>query len=329
MSDRKPDPRIAVVGAGSLSTRRIYPYIGAAGGQLVGVCDLDRDKAECNARRFGGNAYTDMAAMLDAETPDAVIVCIGPEAHAELAPLVMRRGIPVYTEKPPAPTASAALKVARVSRETGVLCTTAFKKRYATAYNRAKQWIQQFPPEDLLQITVVRASGPYRNDSPRTDLLLDFEIHMIDLVGYLFGDAARVFAMAKGRDAYSICIEFANAAVGSLNVNDGRSFQVPTEQVEITARGGHAMSIANSSSWRIVQDNQCCEWREPPTFTSAGDSGLDTGHLAEIVDFFEAIRQRRTTRSDIYESYKSMVLYEAIRQSAQTGKVVPVRYEPI
>jgi len=329
MSDPKPDPRIAVVGAGSLSTKRIYPYIGAAGGQLVGVCDLDRDKAERNARRFGGKAYTDMAAMLDAETPDAVIICIGPEAHAEFAPVVMRRGIPVYTEKPPAPTASAAREVARVSRETGVLCTTAFKKRYATAYDRAKQWIQQFPSEDLLQITVVRASGPYRNDSPRTDLLLDFEIHMIDLVGYLLGDAARVFAMAKGRDAYSICIEFANAAVGSLNVNDGRSFQVPTEQVEITARGGHAMSIANSSSWRIIRDNQCCEWREPPTFTSAGDSGLDTGHLAEIVDFFEAARQRRTTRSDIYESYKSMVLYEAIRQSAQTGKVVPVRYEPV
>ena len=329
MSNPTPDPRVAVVGAGSLSTRRIYPYIGAAGGQLVGVCDLDRDKAERNARRFGGNVYTDMPAMLDAETPDAVIICIDPEAHAELAPVVMRRGVPVYTEKPPAPTASAALKVARVSRETGVLCTTAFKKRYAAAYSRAKEWIQQFPPEDLLQITVVRASGHYRNDSPRTDLLLDFEMHMIDLAGYLFGDAARVFAMAKGLDAYSICIEFANGAVGSLNVNDGRSFQIPTEQVEITASGGNFMSIANSSSWRIVQDNRCCEWREPPTFTSAGDSGLDTGHLAEIVDFFEAVRQGRTTRSDIYESYKSMALYEAIRRSAQAGKVVPVRYEPI
>src|SRR4051794_36645281 len=121
------DPRLCVVGAGSHATRRIYPYLGAAGAQLVGVCDLDREKAERNARRFGGTPYDALEPMLEAEQPDGVIVCIGPNAHAELAPIVMRRGIPVYTEKPPAATAAAALAVARVSQETGVLCTTAFK----------------------------------------------------------------------------------------------------------------------------------------------------------------------------------------------------------
>lgn len=33
------DPRIAIIGAGNLSSRRIYSNIGAAGGQIVGVCD--------------------------------------------------------------------------------------------------------------------------------------------------------------------------------------------------------------------------------------------------------------------------------------------------
>ena len=76
------------------------------------------------------------------------------------------------------------------------------------------------------------------------------------------------------------------------------------------------MSIQNSSSWRIGANGHPCEWREPPTFTSAGDSGHDTGHLAELVDFLSAIREKRTTRSNIYESYKSMV-----------GGVVQVSYE--
>ena len=44
------EPRICIVGAGHLSTSRIYPYIGAAGGVLAGVCDLDIEKAERNAR---------------------------------------------------------------------------------------------------------------------------------------------------------------------------------------------------------------------------------------------------------------------------------------
>ena len=322
-------PRIAVVGAGSLSTRRIYPYLGAAGAQLVGVCDLDRAKAERNAALWGGTPYTRMETMLDAEQPDGLIICIGPEAHAELAPRVLRRGIPVYTEKPPAVTAADALAVARVAKETGVLCTTAFKKRYSVAYNRAKDFIAEFPPDDLYALSIDYAGAQYDHASPRHSLLLDFAIHAIDLSGYLFGDAAEVFAFAKGLDAYAVSVRYANGAVGSLGFNCGRSFGIPTEEVEITARGGNFMSIHNSSSWRIAREGRCVEWREPPTFTSAGDSGNETGHLAELADFVAAIREGHSTRSCIAESYRSMVVYEAIAESAATGNVVSVEYEAI
>ena len=321
--------RIAIVGAGSLSSRRIYPYIGAAGAQLVGVCDLDRAKAERNAALWGGTPYDDMEAMLDAERPDGAIICIGPEAHAELAPVVMRRGIPVYTEKPPAVTAADALAAARVSKETGVLCTTAFKKRYNVAYNRARDFIAEFPPSDLYALSIDYAGAQYDHSSPRRLLLLDFAIHAIDLSGYLFGDAAEVFAFSKGLDAYAVSVRYTSGAVGSFDFNCGRSFGIPTEEVEITARGGNFMSIHNSSSWRIAREGKCVEWREPPTFTSAGDSGNETGHLAELVDFVAAVREGRSTRSCIAESYKSMVILEAIAESAATGSVVSVEYEAI
>src|SRR5687767_14862856 len=100
------DPRICIIGAGALSSRRIYPNIGAAGGQLVGTCDLDEKKAATNARRFGGTAYTDLNRMLDEQKPDGVMICVGPRFHAKLATQVLRKGYPVYTEKPPAETAA-------------------------------------------------------------------------------------------------------------------------------------------------------------------------------------------------------------------------------
>jgi len=324
------DPRICIIGAGALASSRIYPYIGAAGGELVGVCDLDRAKAERNARRFGGKVYADMNAMLDEQKPDGVIICIGPEAHAELAPKVMRRGFPVYTEKPPAGSAKQALEVARVAKETGVLCTTAFKKRYNIAYSRAKEWINARDAADLYSISVDYASAQYPNDGPaRRSFLLDFAIHVIDLMGFLFGDAAKVFAFSKGSDAYAVSIRFANGAVGSLNLNDGRTFGIPTEEVEITARGGNFMTIHNSSTWKIVENGKATEWREPITFVSGGDSGHDTGHLPEIIDFLKAIQEKRTTRSNIYESYKSMVLHDAIKESAETGKIFDLHYETL
>lgn len=323
------DPRIVIVGAGGLSTRRIYPNIGTSGGQLVGVCDLDQQKALRNASRFGGNVYSDYGEMLDSEQPDGVIVCIGPEAHAALASSIMKIGYAVYTEKPPATDAASALEVARVANETNLLCTTAFKKRYTNAANRAKEWLSQFAEEDYYSISVDYCSGDAANTSPRSLFLLDFAIHIIDLVSYLFGDVKEIFAFSKGLDAYAVSIRFANGAVGSMNLNDGRSSRIPTEEIEITVRGGNFMTIHNSSVWRITEASKPCEWHEPSTFTSGGDSGNDTGHLAELVDFIAALKEGRTTRSNIYESYKSMVIYEAIQKSSEIGDVVQVVYETL
>lgn len=323
-------PRVCIVGAGSLSTRRIYPNIGAAGAVIAGVCDLDLAKATANAQRWGGTVYTDMAAMLDAERPDGVIVCIGPEQHAQLAPLVLARGIPCYTEKPPAPNAAGALAVARAAQAANTWCMTAFKKRYTTAYTRARAFIDSFPADDLYAIAVHVASAQYSNDSARRSFILDFCVHVIDLIGFLGGDVASVFAFSKGPDAYAVSLRFANGAVGTLSLNDGRSFAIPSEEVEISLRGGNFMTVHNSATWKLGQTGKCTEWREPPTFTSSGDSGHDTGHLAELEAFVTGLREGRPeTRSSSYESYKTMLLMEAIIASAASGTPVTLHYETL
>jgi predicted dehydrogenase len=325
------DPlRICGIGAGNLSSRRIWPLLGPAGARLAGICDLDPAKAGRIAALYGGTVYRDAEAMVDAERPDAVLVCINAAEHARLASLFLAKGYPVYTEKPAAPTAAAALAVARVAQASGRLCSTGFKKRYSNAYVRAKQFIDSRPADDLYALSIDYASAQYANTGHRDSFLLDFAIHIIDLTAYLFGDVRQVFAFAKGPDAYAVSLRFASGAVGSLCLNDGRSFAIPTEEVEISARGGNFMTIHNSSTWRITEDGKPTEWREPPTFTSAGDSGNETGHLAELADFVAAVREGRGTRSAIYESYKSLVLYDAIKASAEAGgSVVAVHYEAL
>jgi len=324
------DPRLCIIGAGRLSTNRIFPYVGAAGAQLVGVCDLDQEKASRNARRFGGTAYSDFGKMLIEQKPDGVIVCVGPKMHALLAIEILRLGYPVYTEKPPAESATEALAVARVAKEAGTLCTTAFKKRYNRAYTRAKEWLGKFPPENLLSLSIDYCSGLYENNTPLDTFLLDFGIHVIDLAQFLFGDVASVCAFTRDQRAYGVALRFANGAVGTLDLNDGRAWDIPTEEVEITVKGGNFMTVHNSSAWRISENQKAVEWREPPTYISQGDSGYETGHLAEIEDFVAALVEKRTTsRSAIYDSYKSMVLHDAIRLSAETGQIVVPMYEQL
>ena len=90
------------------------------------------------------------------------------------------------------------------------------------------------------------------------------------------------------------------------------------------------MTVHNSSLWWITENHKPIEWREPTTFLASGDSGRDTGHLAELEDFVAALKEKRvTTRSQVYESYKTMVLHDAIRLSAETGQVVRPIYEPL
>lgn len=323
------DPRICIVGAGNLSTKRIYPNVGAAGGILAGVCDIDTEKAERNALRFGGNVYADMKEMIEKESPDGVIICINADYHVKLGMEVVNMGIPVYTEKPPAMNAADALEAARLSKEKGILHTVAFKKRYNRAYSRAKEWIDGFDGDDLYSLSIDYTSSRYRNEHQLKTLIFDYAIHAIDLTGYLFGDTESLFCFSKGMDAYAVSLKFRSGAVGTLNFNCGRGAFHPTEEVEITARGGNAMTLHNSACWRISRNKEPSEWYEPPTCISAGDSGHNTGHLSELIDFFEAVRENRTTRSNIYESYKSMVLYEAICKSTETEQPVQVEYSEI
>src|SRR3982750_2734620 len=133
------DLRLGIIGAGWLSSSRIYPCLHYLPVQLAAVCDLDRTKAERNARKFGGQAvYTDYRQMLAEAGLDAVIVCVGPEEHHRLAVEIMEAGLPVYTETPPAVTAADARLALEASQRLNKICMTGFKKRFAPAHRKAK-----------------------------------------------------------------------------------------------------------------------------------------------------------------------------------------------
>jgi len=320
-------PRIGIIGAGDLATRRIYPYIGAAGGMLIAVCDQIEEKAKANAERFGARTvYSDFKKMISNEKLDGVIVCIGPEMHAMIPREIMRMGLPVYTEKPPGVTAADVKEVMRVSNDTGLLCMTAFKKRYARCYQRAKQFILSpaFGNKQLLSVDY--ASGPYANDCPRWFFLLDFGLHIIDLVRFLFGEVSEVYAISLKEHSFSISLRFVDGALGNLSLTDGRSWSIPTEEVEITGGDGSFMTIHNSSSYKIYERGQPTEFYESCLSTSVGDSGIESGHLVELGSFFRALGGLERPVSTIDESYKTMVLYEAILKSSRSGKMAKVEH---
>jgi myo-inositol 2-dehydrogenase/D-chiro-inositol 1-dehydrogenase len=181
-------PQIGIVGAGWLASKQIYPLLAFAGLKLAAVCDLDRAKAEEKTEQYGGEAYDDFDQMLCHPGLDGVILCVGPEFHCAGALKTLQAGLHVYTEKPPAICAKDLKPVVDLARERKLVAMTAMKKRYAKVYRRTKEFIASPEFGTPRHAQMFRVSGhAWANTSSRTDFLLDYGVHNIDLLCWLFG----------------------------------------------------------------------------------------------------------------------------------------------
>ena len=85
--------RVALIGPGFIAQRHLEVLGSEPGRRAGGDLVAEPVKAETAARRYGGRPYDDVERMLDAERPDAVWVCVTPDAHGalELGPRRARR----------------------------------------------------------------------------------------------------------------------------------------------------------------------------------------------------------------------------------------------
>src|SRR5690242_18379904 len=73
----KPTLRVAVIGMGPIGNRHADCYQSDALAQLVGVCDIVRERADAAAKRLGVPAFYDLPAMLPELQPDVCSICTG------------------------------------------------------------------------------------------------------------------------------------------------------------------------------------------------------------------------------------------------------------
>ncbi len=93
--------KIAVAGTGRRAQAHLSTIVKMTDlYRLVGVCDVDRKKAEEAAGRYGGKAYDHPVRMMEGERPDLLFVIVPPEGHHVLAEAAADRDIHVMSETP-------------------------------------------------------------------------------------------------------------------------------------------------------------------------------------------------------------------------------------
>lgn len=150
---------------------------------LAACCDVDPARADTFSRAFGyARAFSDPAAMLEAERPDAVVVVVPIERTVEVGSLVLERSVPVLLEKPPGTTVDEVDRLIDAAERAGRMVPhqVAFNRRFAPLVRELRRRIEAAGPLQHLHYEMTRVE---RRDP-------DFSttaIHGLDAVRFLAG----------------------------------------------------------------------------------------------------------------------------------------------
>ena len=229
--------RVAVIGAGYFARFHQEAWMRLPGAELVGIADLDGERAAKAATTHGVRWFTDHDALFDETKPDLVDIVTPPASHLELVSAAAARGLPVICQKPLAPTLVEARAVVAAAEKAGTLLVAHENFRFQPWYREMRRLIAagqlgdlhgisfRLRPGDGQGSTAYLARQPYFQSMERF-LVHETAIHFIDTFRFLFGEISGVTARLRrinphiaGEDAGLIMFEFTAGQTGLFDGN--------------------------------------------------------------------------------------------------------------
>jgi len=134
-------PRVAIVGAG-LMGRWHATACRRAGGQVVGIVDVDIHAAHRLARRLGHPAVAvSLETLPSGAELDLVHICTPPETHAEQIRSALARRCSVIAEKPLAPTAAETEALLAEAGRAGCWVLPVHQAAFQHGIRQAVRWV--------------------------------------------------------------------------------------------------------------------------------------------------------------------------------------------
>jgi predicted dehydrogenase len=211
-----PQPlRAAVIGAGYLGSFHAQKYAALDGARLVGVVDVDANRAREVAQRAGAPAYTDYREVLG--EIDVASIVVPTEAHFEVARACLEAGVHILVEKPVTRTVEEANELVQLAARRGLVFQVGHLERFNPAILAVREQITRplFIESDRLALFKPRGTD--------VNVVLDLMIHDIDLILSLTRSEitdVRSSGFKVLTDAVDIAnarIEFADGCVADVN----------------------------------------------------------------------------------------------------------------
>jgi predicted dehydrogenase len=201
--------RAGVVGTGHMGQYHVLVYAELPDVELVGVVDLDADRAKMVAGGYETRAFTDHRQLIG--MVDVASVAVPTEEHFTVARDLLEAGVSVLVEKPMAPTLEEARALFRIADRTGAVLHVGHVERFNGAVDELKGLVAS---PILIES---RRLGPFVPRVRKDTVVMDLMIHDIDIVLGLV-DAPPVQLAAQGASVHS---EVADVATVQIRFESG------------------------------------------------------------------------------------------------------------
>ena len=224
--------RTAVVGAGKMGQIHAKVLSKLPQSSLVGIVDVQPDKAKKLAKEYKCAAFADAKELLG--KVDAVTISAPTKSHLELAELFISNNIPILIEKPLAASAADGEKIVALAEKNNTVVAVGHSERC----NPVVQAMKRLKIEPKF-IEAVRIS-PYPFRSTDIGVVLDVMIHDIDIILALAQspvkrvEAVGVNVVADHEDICNARITFENGCIA--NVTASRLALKTTRKVRVFSR---------------------------------------------------------------------------------------------
>jgi predicted dehydrogenase len=202
--------KVCLVGAGGISGAHIPAWDAMPDAELAALCDIRPGQMEKYPEK---HHYTDLGAMLEAEKPDILDICVPTFLHADFTVQALERGIHVLCEKPVSLKAEDVSRVYGAAERNHVKFMVAQVLRFWPEYEYVKRVFDSGEYGALLSGSMERLSqmpvwswDGWYTDEKRSGLVpFDLHIHDLDFLVYAFGAPKKYsFSRSKRPDQDSL-----------------------------------------------------------------------------------------------------------------------------
>lgn len=336
---------IGVLGAGLIGRKHLARIAADARFTLVGLAE--DNSATAAAAAPGARVFAHWRTLLDEAKPDAVIVALPNQLHAEAGIACARRGVHFLMEKPVTDGAASAAALIAEVRRAGVRTLVGHHRRHHLQVARLREALARGTIGDLVGVSAMWAAckpdayfaaAPWRAQPGGGPILINL-VHEIDFLRFVAGEIVAVTAIAGRRrrgfpveDTAAIALEFAGGALGTFLVSDAAVSPWTTEQgvgeaVEFPFSGESAYRFVGSAGAVEFPDLTLWtqagagNWNEPVRAQRLHATTIDP-YAAQLAHFHDVIVGAAPSLQTVEDGARTLAATLAASEAAESGRRV-------